>query len=118
MYIMLISADEVNKKYFNNMYSKKAILSLAGRGKFPSMKMGRRVWFDTDELEKHFNSLKKPITEPITESLLSNQNEENAKSTVADSSSETLIAFDKKKNIDIKKIKGAKNVGLVIKRID
>ncbi|WP_196592636.1 helix-turn-helix domain-containing protein [Pectinatus sottacetonis] len=58
----LLSVKDVNKQFFDDKYSSSAILNLAWRGILPSMKIGRRVWFDQNELEKYINSLKSTTT--------------------------------------------------------
>ncbi len=109
----LISAKDVNKQFFNNKYSRSAILNLAWRGILPSIKIGRRVWFDPNELEKHINSLKSSTSAMPPTNILTNITD-NISTTNVDTIFKTTQVTHK----NDKTFKGCENVNLIMTRID
>lgn len=108
----LLSAKDVNKQFFDDKYSSSAILNLAWRGILPSMKIGRRVWFDQNELEKYINSLKLTTTIPPTNN--STNLADNTSSIDPDIIFQTAQVQHKNDKIS----KECENVNLTMARID
>lgn len=50
----LITAEEVSQKFFGGRLSYYAVNSMARKKQIPFLKIGNRVFFDTETLEQYF----------------------------------------------------------------